>query len=67
LLWWVMLHSMAYRAMAFNVHDPPHGFWSHSTRKTACVGGRITGMDGAPQDAMHGIIVGAYRYTPSLI
>jgi len=30
LLWWVMLHGMAYRAMAFNVRDPPHGFWSHS-------------------------------------
>jgi len=26
----VMLHSMAYRAMAFNVRDLPHGFWSHS-------------------------------------
>jgi len=32
LLWWVMLHSMAYRAMAFNVRDLPHGFWSHSNQ-----------------------------------
>jgi len=29
-----MLHSMAHRAMAFNVLDPLHRFWSHSYEMT---------------------------------
>jgi len=43
---------MAHRAMAFNVRDPPHGFWSHSNQFVADWPhvGIVTRQPGPPHD-----------------